>query len=377
MTYTGSRTDAESSLASALSRQIGYTSAAYSLPRILSVLDFFRDKPSGYKQEVLAFLKALQVDTDGSDGYLEEVINFAVAMKLVEVVSSSQATLQRLAPTETGRSVSGALATGDDGFARYFIARTVLIADADYIFPVLKHCAANQNGEDIKAYFLSFQHNLRLRRSEWLRGAFPERVLFTRIADMLGWLRRGKGPLADYEVEKLTLNTARHHTTPRLGWLIYLGLIDGERRITSLGRDLVTALETEHGYFWLGPPSGVQEALKIPPDICVHGPFEDTFTLSAFESRSPTDAEVARLIDRLAHVMLEGYPAAKLVHAPQASLVLSIEFIRYSGYIERKDYHWESVLDQFFITKKAEFERFSAKRGQIGFYRPKGSAEKT
>ncbi|NKK18075.1 hypothetical protein GFM11_33510 [Rhizobium leguminosarum bv. viciae] len=376
MIYTGSRTDAENSLAGALARQIGYTSAAYSLPRILSVLEFFRDRPSGYKQELLAFLKSHQAETEGSEGYLEEVINFAVAMKLVEVVSSSHATLQRLAPTETGRSVSGALASGDENFARYYIARTVLIADADYSFPVLKYCAAKPD-VDVKNYFLDFQHNLRLRRHEWLRQIFPDRVLFSRIADSVGWLRKGKGLLADYEAERLTLNTARHHTTPRLGWLSYLGLIEGERRITALGRDLVAALEGRKHYFWLGPPSGVQEALRIPPDKCMHGPFEDTFTLSALESSPPTAADVANLIDRLAHIMSVGYAAAKLIHAPQASLVLSIEFIRYTGYIEQKDYQWETVLDEFFTVKKSEFERFSAKRGQIGFYRPKGNAEQT
>lgn len=374
----GTRQDSEHALARALSRHIGYTSAAYSLPRILSVLDFFHDKASGYKQEVLAYLKAAALEEgskEGSDKYLEEVMNFAVAMRLVEVVTTREAALPRLAPTDIGRSVLGALACGDEEFARYYITRTVLLADADFLYPILQHYL-DRNQEGLKEYFISFQMKLRERRLQWLAEAVPESILRSRIAENVSWMLRPRNRLQDYIADHPTMNTARHHTTPRQGWLQYLGMIDaGKKHLTDFGRDVATALAPSGSYFWLGPVSDVQNALRIPLDKQERiGPFEDTLSLSPHEQLlEPTSDDVSKLVDRLAEIMDRAYGAAKLIHAPQASLIISIEFIRYASYREGKDYRWEVLLNEFFHLKKTQFERFSAKKGQIGFYRPKKS----
>ena len=69
--------------------------------------------------------------------------------------------------------------------------------------------------------------------------------------------------------------------------------------------------------------------------------------------------------------MSTAYSRAKWVYAPQASLQLPIEFIAYRSYVDGMDYRWEEVLNILFRRYRSTFERLSARRGPIGFYKVK------
>ena len=58
MTAVGNREEGEKLIAKALSRHIGYTSGAYDLKRIFSVLEVFREESSAYRDEIVAYLGA-------------------------------------------------------------------------------------------------------------------------------------------------------------------------------------------------------------------------------------------------------------------------------------------------------------------------------
>ena len=110
------REDAERSLGRALSRHVGYTTGAFHLDRIFSVVEFFRTETSAYSAEIG---NALQSDEGGqalSPSYLQGIIDFASAFGLIERVSNREAKLGRYAATELGRSVLGVLADYDTAF---------------------------------------------------------------------------------------------------------------------------------------------------------------------------------------------------------------------------------------------------------------------
>ena len=69
--------------------------------------------------------------------------------------------------------------------------------------------------------------------------------------------------------------------------------------------------------------------------------------------------------------MKEAYEKAKLVYAPQASLQIPIEYINFRSYRDRTSYNWRSVLDELFKRKRESLVRFSARKGQVGFYKAK------
>ncbi|WP_412474623.1 hypothetical protein ACK83U_13260 [Rhizobium sp. WW22] len=366
--FLGGRADAEKELAHALSRQIGYTSGAYDLARIFSVLDVFSDNPSAYKEEVIAHLRAND-NEESSEAYLAEITNFAQSMRLIETVSSRDARLQRLAPTEYGRSLLGARHLGNDKFFTYFATKVVLLADADYLTPILLYDGP-QDSADLHSSFISFQEDLRERRMRWLAEAIPEKVLLDRIVRQITWLKLGKGIGAAHKIEIPSRNTARHHATPRQGWLYYLGMRDENKKVTDFGRAVIKALVPCSPYFWLGPLEGVEETLQLAPAVRKGGPFEDTFNLSGGNPIA-SEEEIESILDDIAEIMIRGFPYAKLVHASQASLKLPIEYIHYRSYRDKRLYPWETVIQRLFSVKRGLIERFSAHRGQVGFYRLK------
>lgn len=106
-------------LATALSRHIGYTTAAYDLDRIVGVLNIFRSMPSAYLAEIVDQIKSSASERVISDEYIEEIISFASSMRIIATVTRKDARLRRLAPTEHGRSLVGARDCGDSPFHRF------------------------------------------------------------------------------------------------------------------------------------------------------------------------------------------------------------------------------------------------------------------
>lgn len=365
---TASREEAERLVAKALSRHIGYTTGAYDLGRIFASLEPFAGRTSAYKDELVAYLANAegQGSATTSADYRAEILSFSTAMGMLEVVSTREARLVRYASTELGRSILGAKAIGDDDFFRYYMAEVVIRADADFIVPLLIYHETSPPIQ-INEFFAEYAATLRNLRFEWLISALPERILLERVAAQVHWLKRKKSARGTYEVDIPTANTARHHATPRMGWIEQLGLYDRSTRgLTKFGSDVLRALAGDGRYFWVAPPEDALQALGLTnyPE----GQTEDRLTFHGVGA-PPSEADMLALVDDLRRVMAAGYPAAKLVHAPQASLQLPIEYVSFRSYMDGKSYDWQIALDHLFLAHKSEFQRYSAKKGKIGFYR--------
>ena len=374
-----SRDEAERALVGALSRHIGYTTAAYDLDRIFGILDMFADNTSAYESDIVAFLKSrtpsvpARAVRGAESGYVREVLSFATSMRILEIVSERNTRIKRYAPTQTGRAIMGARAAGDDAFFGFFRTKLVLFADADALVPVVLLSQRGLLGQRLFAEYRRYLFDLRLRRLTWLRTAFSERLVFDRFVDRLPWVSRSRDLLAPPQIEEIAAHTARHHVTPRRRWLVQLGLttaVDGPP--TEFGKDVLDSLLHNGKYFWLGPDGDVQAGLRIPPDKRQAGPFEDALGFRT-QPGTPSDASIDALVDETATLMMEAYPRARFVYSPQAPLVLPVEYIAYRAYADCLDYPWRNVLELVFKRYRHSLERFSARRGPIGFYTVKRS----
>lgn len=360
------REDAERSLGRALSRHVGYTTGAFHLDRIFSVVEFFRTETSAYGAEIG---KALQSDEDGqalSPSYLQGIIDFASAFGLIERVSNREAKLGRYAATELGRSVLGVLADDDTAFRAHYLATVVMLADADYLVPLMLH--ANNIGAALQEEFTRFTSDLRARRYEWLAGVLTQPVLLERVASRVTWLKRKKGTATPFVIDQPVASTVRHHATPRLGWLEALGLLDRKAgRLTTFGQDMIQAMVGAKPYFWIAPDPDVMAVLGLEDPTSQA--TEMDLGLVPADSQTPTELEKSGLVDDAFALMKRAYPHAKLIHADQASLRLPIAYIQYRAYRDKRRYQWTEIIAQIFETERSHLTRYSAHKGQVGFYK--------
>lgn len=374
MTITRNRVEVEADLAHALSRHIGYTSAAYDLERIVSVLEAFEGNPSVYEPEITLKLKInadeKAPERGASSRYLSEVVNFAVSMGIIESVSAKGSQISKYAPTMRGRALMASKSLEDQEFYRFFLTKTVLLSDADSIFCLLSYYSSpSASSQKLTDYYKSFHDELRETRLDWLVNAFPVPVLLRRIADQISWLKPSRESRCGYGIDTMAAKTARHHSTPRKGWISHLGMYDGGLgQLTDLGSSIQGSLMMDEKYFWLGPNSEAQDNLKIDVEHQRKGPYVDTFDF-ADDSKTPSDNNVIVLADDTAEIMHSGFAAAKLIHAPQAPLELPIEYIKYRRYVEKVAYDWRTVLNYVFKQNRESLQRLSARVGEIGFYK--------
>lgn len=363
------RPDLERLLARAMSRHIGYTAGAYNLGRILSVLYAFEDKPSAYGHDLLAFLREKGADQQSED-YLREVPVFATAFGLLEQTSGRNTQLQKYSPTALGRAVAAARKVAPDEFSQDLLRKVVFLADSDSLIGTLSYYSQNRE-TGVGEYYVGFVKSMRENRLAWLRNAIPEKILRERIEQNLPWLKVPKKRTLQPQVDVPSANTARHHTQPRKGWAKDLGFLEkDENSLTSLGGAVLKTFMPSGSYFWLGPPAGTQKALGISEKLRAPGPYEDTFLLGA-ELSEASDAENRDLMEDVSELMKEAYPYSRLIHAPQASLILPFEYIRYRSRIDGRAYDSSKIFKLLFREKRDKFDRLSALRGSVGFYRLK------
>jgi hypothetical protein len=170
-----------------------------------------------------------------------------------------------------------------------------------------------------------------------------------------------------YGVDIPTANTARHHATPRNGWIEQLRMYDREAgRLTTFGEDVTQALVAGDRYFWISPAKDVLDALRLTD--APSGLMEDD--ISFHRDATPPDASEAHsVVEGLRETLLAGYGAAKLVHASQASLRLAVEYVSYRSYSDKRLYRWEGIVDTLFQENRELFQRYSARKGKIGFFK--------
>lgn len=367
------RSFAEKDLAKALSRHIGYTTGAYHLDRIFSVLEIFSNTPSAYINELVQHTKHCDADVGKDEGpsdeYLIEVPNFAESMSLIQTVSQKGASLRRLAPTEIGRALLGARCTNNQEFLNFFFTKAVMLADADAIFPILDYFS-NPSDVSIQEHYRLYNSNLRMARAEWIVRAIPEPRLLKRVVDYVPWLSLSRAGPNKLKFEVLSLKTAKHHMAPRQGWLYKLNILDTheQKKLTRFGLSIYSVLTQYGKYFWLGPHKTSQEVLRIPQGVRKPGPFHDTIDLGVATTQ-PSIRDVSDLAEDTVEIMKSGYKGSKLIHADQATLLLPIEYIKFRKFFDKKEYEWEEVISHIFKRFRSEFERLSPKKGKIGFYK--------
>ncbi|WP_295216140.1 hypothetical protein [uncultured Brevundimonas sp.] len=361
------RDDAERSLARALSRHVGYTTGAFHLDRIFAVVEYFRTETSGYSAEIGERLEPEDGAKALSPSYLQGVIDFAAAFGLIERVSNREAKLSRYAATELGRSVLGILDDEDASFRAHYLATVVMLADADYLVPLMLYAPLDV-GSDLQADFMSFTVELRQRRHAWLTAALTQPILLERVASRISWLKQKRGGIAPFTIEEPKESTVRHHSKPRLGWLEALGLLDRKAgKLTAFGEDMMRAVVGKSSYFWIGPDPDVMAVLGLSDPA---GQATDMdLGLVPPGSGTPSRSEISSLVIDTVALMIRAYPSAKLIHADQASLRLPIAFIQYRAYRDKRHYDWTEILSEIFESERSRIIRYSAHKGQIGFYK--------
>lgn len=361
------RDDAEWALARALSRHVGYTTGAFHLDRIFAVLEYFRTETSGYSAEIGQRLEPEEGAKALSPSYLQGVIDFAVAFGLVERVSNREAKLSRYAATELGRSVLGVLNDEDFSFRAHYLATVVMLADADYLVPLMLYAPRDVDA-DLQTDFMRFTVDIRRRRYTWLAAALTQPILLERVASHISWLKRKRGGIEPFTIEVPKESTVRHHSKPRLGWLEALGLLDRKAgKLTEFGQDMMRAIIGQGPYFWIGPDPDVMAVMGLSDPA---GQATDMdLGLVPPDSEAPSRSDITRLVDDTVALMIRAYPSAKLIHADQASLRLPIAFIQYRAYRDKRHYGWTDILEEIFETERSRLTRYSAHKGQIGFYK--------
>lgn len=361
-----SRDSAENDLAGALSRHVGYTTGAYDLRRIFNVVEVFKTRTSAYTEEIISDLFEANESRTTSEAYLSEVLNFATSFGLVESVSNRESKLTRYAATELGRSVLGVANLDDQDFRDFFLASIILLADADFLVPLMIHIDTRIE-LPLLEYFREFTEDLRKKRYDWLRQQFPERILFERIASQIAWLKRTKDMTIPYKVDVPTINTARHHSKPRLGWLSTLRLSTPDNKcLTAAGKAILKNLAVDYRYFWVSPSPNTMATLRVTsPEPSA----SEVDLLARYDNPLPEKEQIARLVADVAVIMKTAYPNARLIHAEQASLRLPIGYIEYRSYKDHKRYDWQIVLKTVFEEYRGILHRYSAHKGQIGFYK--------
>ena len=120
-----------------------------------------------------------------------------------------------------------------------------LSADADAIVPVLLLMRSGKSPNDLPARYQLYQTHLRARRLDWVTAAFQDKRLLERIVRKLPWVEQPKKFGADYKIQELSLNTSRHHVTPREGWIDKLSLLDKDAgTLTQFGKDVLSGTRT-------------------------------------------------------------------------------------------------------------------------------------
>lgn len=361
------REDAERALARALSRHVGYTTGAFHLDRIFSVVEYFRSETSAYVAEIAKAVELATDDAPLSPSYLQGVVDFASAFGLIERVSTREAKLVRYAATELGRSVLGVLNDEDANFRDHYLATVLMLADADFLVPLMLN-ANEPSTERLQETFARFTSELRIRRFEWLTQELAQPVLLERIAARITWLKRGKNVLLPYVVDQPRASTVRHHVGPRLGWLEKLGLLDRKAHaLTPFGADMLAAVAEGSSYFWIAPNPDALAALALADPV--GRATELDLGLVVADSRTPSQDEIDELVRDTVALMIRAFPHAKLIHADQASLRLPIAYVQYRAYRDERRYEWETVLASVFETERQRLTRYSAHKGQVGFYK--------
>ena len=373
-----SREDLEADLAAALSRHIGYTTGAYRIERIASIVSEFPGKPSLYQFELLQYLMThpkegrQRIDED----YASQILNFATGLRIIAKVAEGPTPgVMRFALTPEGATIKSALTRDEKELAKFTLLGLVLESDCDayaLLLDILDNTAAPGTG--LHSLFRERFQTLRRERAAWLEQAFPDRILRDRMVSKVMWLIKQAGQVKLRR--ELSNDFARHHVTPRLGWARWFGHLTTRKEgsnapvhvLTSTGCDLLHVIRQQSTHYtWLGPPTGTQEALRIKERHQLPGPCSPSWDLLRPKAESTSTSDVRILADQLSAFMHNHYDNLKLVHANQAAVQSVLPYLFLTERELGVRVPVELVLSTVFGTKSS-FALLSTRRTKYGYY---------
>ena len=372
-TMTLPRSEYEFHLARSLSRHIGYTTGAIGIDRIAGITKNFERKPSIYQYELV---QSLMNESDGSERQLGEkyatgIVNFATALGIVyKAADGPTHGAKRFALTSEGRTVKSAFERNEDALLRYTLLGLVLEYDCDIYGLVLDILYDEPiSGPKLHALFKTRFESLREDRLTWLADAFPNRTIRDLIAAKTPWITS--------KIKPLSIDFARHHVTPRLGWAKRFGHIDAQwpsskkvdgRVLTDQGIELLRAIRGQKvRYEWLGPNDGTQDALGVPKSKQREGPFGPSWNLLRPSNVSCTQSDVDRLAEDVEEFTRSHYDDLKLVHANQVSIDSVLPFLHLREHEVGYSVERISILDRI-AKSRTGLNVLSSRQDRYGYF---------
>jgi hypothetical protein len=371
-----SRAAAETALVKALTRQIGYTTGAYSIERMAKLVTLFSDA-TAYQFELVRLLQTEPLDFSEnlSEKYATEILNFACSLGIFyRLPGTSAAThLARYGLTDAGVALRAAAKF--QALRPLVLTDLILENDADaYILALhlLSKATADTKNDELAAEFRSCVYGMRAKRLEWLIAAFPNKTLLHRFTDKISWIKRStRGGL---DVEEPKQDFGRHHWGPRKSWAQELGHCSASNQISADGNALLSLFKLhEPATIWLAPSPQVLDYLRIKNSHLLEGPREPVIDL-LLPIGSPSSPS-PDVVEQVACFLEESFIHIRLHHARQASTAAARYYLHLLEIQRGGRISWEETMRAINAQYASRFSFFSSRQGQLAYYQLRKSNE--
>jgi hypothetical protein len=362
-----SREAAEAELLRALSRQIGYTTGAFSLLRMARLVSLFTDS-TAYHFELVKLLQMNGLDSSEklTEKYTGEILNFVSSLGILKrLPGTNSAHLTRYGLTDAGVAIRAAECF--PALKKLVLTDVVLENDADAYILTLRLLASSQpeaRSDELAIAFRDGVTKMRKHRLEWCRSAFPNKTLLYRFIDKVPWIKRTR--LGELTIEEPKADFGRHHFSPRKRWAVELGHVTESNSMSTEGAALLSLFDTDPvSSMWLSPPPTVLTYLRIN-NTTLNGPHAPSIDLL----RPPgTDQPPTKeIIEKVADFLESSFPYIRLVHARQASTAAARYFL---NELERKAgfrISWDQTVRSVSQQYVGRFSFFSSRQGHTAYY---------
>jgi hypothetical protein len=369
--YTRSR--AEQELVHALTRQIGYTTGAFSIKRMAGIVNEFR-QASAYQFELVKALLARASSDSISEKYATEILNFAGELGIIsKMAGTAAAHLSKYVLTDAGVALRASRA-GYGRLETLVLEHLILENDADAYLTVLSAIAEDpdRSAADLAALFTEEVKLMRAKRLAWLETAFPTRAVLTRLLkdgakSRVHWLKLDR--LQRIEADEPGADFGRHHATPRKTWTVELGHCRSDSGcIAESGSDLLRRVQWpgRGGDSWIAPSPECLAFLKARPTQSLRGASAPTLDLLRIDAdtKPPSDEIVAKAATFLRNTFEE----IRLVHAHQAPTAA----LRYFAVLLEHEHSQRISVDEMLVLLAKQYAQdfafLSSRMGPFAYY---------
>jgi hypothetical protein len=369
-----SREAAEAELLRALSRQIGYTTGAFSLLRMAKLVSLFTDA-TAYQFELVKLLQTNGLDSSDklTEKYTGEILNFVSSLGILQrLAGASSAHLTRYGLTDAGVAIRAA--DGIPLLKNLVLTDVVLENDADaYILTLrlLAHARPDTKADELAIAFRDSVTQVRKHRLEWCKSVFPNKTLLHRFTDKVPWIKRSR--LGDLSIEEPKADFGRHHFGPRKRWAVELGHATESNTMTGEGLALLSLFEADPGSsVWLSPPAAVLSYLRIN-NATLNGPYAPAIEL--LRPKGPEHPPTKQVVEMVADFLESSFPSIRLVHARQASTAAAKYFLNQVERTTGCRISWDQTVRLVSQQYAARFSFFSSRQGHIAYYQVRRNDE--